>query len=93
MKRGYDMKKRLVKIRIAVCVCAAFGWWGFLYPELTLTPDTCRVCGEPMQKKSLPAQDLYRELLEADTGEIRFRSRLLTEWNEFMEAINDSGQQ
>lgn len=86
------MKKRLLGIRIAVCVCAAFGWWGALYPELTLTPDTFKVYGEVPTQEQLTGAELYRALLEADTGEIHFRSRLLSEWNSFMEAINDSGE-
>lgn len=33
-------------ITMAICICAAFGWWGVLYPELTMMPDTYRVVRE-----------------------------------------------
>ena len=84
------MKKIWVGIKIAMCACAAFGWWGVLYPELVLTADTCRIYGE--QNSGSAGKDLYWNLLEAEKGEIRFRSRLLTEWNKIMEAINESDQ-
>lgn len=37
-------------------------------------------------------QEVYWNLLKADRSEIRFRSRLLVEWNKFMEAFNESDQ-
>ena len=37
------MKKKRLGIRITIGLCAALGWWGLLYPELVLTPDTVRV--------------------------------------------------
>lgn len=87
-----DMKNFWAKIKIAICVCAAFGWWGVLYPELVLTADTCKICSEQEKQGYFEGQDIYWKLLEADRGEIRFRSRLLTEWNKFMEAMNESDQ-
>ena len=102
-----DMKKFWTGIKMVLCVCAAFGWWGVLYPELVLTSDTCRIYGGQVNentvwddasrndltlKNDLDAQDMYWNLLNAGKGEIRFRSRLFTEWNKFMEAINESDQ-
>lgn len=40
------MKNWLTGLRIGLGVCAALGWWGFLYPELTMTPDTYRITME-----------------------------------------------
>ncbi len=40
------MKNGIKIIEMALCVCAAFGWWGVFYPELTMTPDTDGVVKE-----------------------------------------------
>ena len=67
-------------IRIWLCVCAALGWWGFLYPELGLPADVCRVIqqdGESVEEREAFDGSLYWEVLEADRGQVRFRSRLL----------------
>ncbi len=40
------MKNGIKIIEMALCVCAALGWWGVFYPELTMTPDTYRVVKE-----------------------------------------------
>lgn len=94
------MKGIRTGIRIIVCVCAVLGWWGVLYPELVLTADTYRICGDSesggqhiQEEQSLSAdQDIYWNLLKADRNEIRFRSKLLIEWNKFMEALDESDQ-
>ena len=87
------MKKKWMGFQIVMCICAALGWWGVLYPELVLTADTCRVYNAREEQRRVEGQDIYWELLKAGKGEIRFRSRLLAEWNKFMEAINESDQQ
>ena len=105
MEMEIDMKKVWSGFKVALCICAVFGWWGVLYPELVLTADTYRICdgseqdgqcvdGQCVQEgQELSAgQDIYWNLLRADRSEIRFRSRLLTEWNKFMEALNESDQ-
>ena len=90
------MKKIWAGFKIALCVCAAFGWWGVLYPELVLTADTYRICGGEQDEQGtqdLSAdQDIYWKLLKADREDIRFRSRLLIEWNKIREALNESDQ-
>ena len=35
--------KRWKELRLVLEICAALGWWGMLYPEFALSPDTCRV--------------------------------------------------
>lgn len=91
------MKKKLFGIRIIIGMCAAFGWWGFLYPELTLTPETVRIISEDAQGERIDVtgewdfdSTLFQELLHAEAGSVRFRSRLLTEWNALMEAVQDA---
>lgn len=87
------MKKKYTGIRVAFTICAALGWWGMLYPELTMTPDTYEVVWEEdaIEKESLPEWDLdsdiYRMILETDSSRIRFRSRLLTKADEFWERL------
>lgn len=79
------MNRKWTGIKIFLGVCAAFGWWGLLYPELTMTPDTYAVIGEETVQE-LPEvvewdfdSDIYRDILEADRSQIHFRSRLLKE--------------
>lgn len=87
------MKKAKNGIRIAALLCAALGWWGLLYPELTLTPDTVRIVseetgdGKPATEEAWSYdEELYLQLLNAGGKNIRFRSRLLTELKAFWEA-------
>ena len=87
------MKKKFVGIRVAITICAALGWWGMLYPELTMTPDTYEVIWEKdaIQEEDLPEwnadDDIYRIILETDSSRIRFRSRLLAKADEFWERL------
>lgn len=86
------MKNRLLEtLRIVCCICAAFGWWGVLYPELTMTQDTYRIVDETGCEPAIEenqhwdlGREVYFKILEAEPGQIRFRSRL---W----EAIADLG--
>lgn len=76
------MKKSEIGIRVLGGICAVFCWWGLLYPELTMTPDTYKVYWE---ETALAAdreaqdfeKDIYRIFLETDREKIRFKSRLL----------------
>jgi len=69
------MKKSGIGIRVACGICAAFCWWGLLYPELTMTPDTYEIYREEDLEDS--EKDIYRMFLEADRHQIRFKSRFL----------------
>ncbi len=80
--------KNHFNIRIALCICVYISLWGLLYPELLVTPDTCSVVYEEGTEKEvladmeeLSAEELYQALLEADRGQIRYRSRLLEFWD------------
>ncbi len=90
------MKKKWIGLRILFSLCAAIGWWGLLYPELTLTPDTVAVHTEDCETLSSAAppelpqgSSLYLELLGAGRDKITFRSKLLTDLSNFWENIND----
>lgn len=89
------MKKKRIGFQVVVGMCAALGWWGFLYPELVLTPETVTVLEkEEKSGPAAPSEDrdfggsLYRELLNAGRDRITFRSRLLTNLNSFWEAFH-----
>lgn len=85
------MKKTISGI---VVLCAALGWWGALYPQFTLVEGTYRivqedtVSGEDMAESELEGSRLYWSIMDADHSQIRFKSRLLTEWRELHESGN-----
>ncbi|MCR5755920.1 MAG: hypothetical protein K6G30_14055 [Acetatifactor sp.] len=75
------MKRKKNDIRPILIICVALGWWGMLYPELTLTPQTCVVRqadGTAVDAEKMQAikKDLYQMILEADRSHIRFKSKL-----------------
>lgn len=86
--KGSRISCCVTALKAAACICAALGWWGVLYPELTLTPDTYVIVGEEtaggeaVQKSEKVVEwdftsDIYEKLLEAEAGQIQFKSRLL----------------
>lgn len=88
------MKKNKLStsIHIILGICAAFGWWGLLYPELSMTPSTYKVVYEEsaVQEQENVVEwdfddDIYWSILEADSGQIRFKSRLLMNMNALQE--------
>lgn len=89
------MRKKRIGFQIVISICAVLGWWGFLYPELILTPDTVSIRQENENGGlSAPSEDwdldgsLYLDLLNAGRDRITFRSRLLTNLNLFWEAFH-----
>lgn len=78
-----------------VCVCcAAFGWWGVLYPQFALNEDTyCIVSqdgtvqSEDSAAKWESGDTIYMEILNADSSRIRFRSKLLKEFSGLWEIL------
>ncbi len=84
MKRN-GMKKVLLG-------CAAIAWWGLLYPELTVLPDTYRVVcegdepEEAQQDRSIQwdlTGNAYWKLVEAGSDKICLKSRfaeVLSDW-------------
>lgn len=87
------MKKKMA-VRIVVCICAAFGWWGMLYPELTLMPDTYVMVdkdGAVHRDRNVVEwgfdSGIYRELLETDSSKIRFKSKLKEQADALLEQL------
>lgn len=90
------MKKKWLGFRLTAGLCAALGWWGLLYPQLALTPDTVKVSvedeGGTLSDKTPEwsfDSSLYLELLNADRDQITLRSRLFTEIGLLWEAFHD----
>ena len=76
--------QKLARFRMVCTLCAALGWWGLLYPDFTMTPDTYQVVWEEeieQQETSVvecdSREEIYELVLNADSGQIRFKSRLL----------------
>lgn len=93
------MKKKLLGIRLAAGMCAALGWWGLLYPELALTPDTVSIQTQAQDGSLQKRQpewtfdgEWYQTLLNAAPGSVKLRSRLLTDLSSFWEAIYHGNQ-
>ncbi len=86
------MKKKRLELRILLSVCAAVGWWGMLYPQLAMTPDTYRIiyedetvqASEDMLEWDFDS-DICRRILEAEDGEVHLRSKLFTKISAFIE--------
>jgi hypothetical protein len=76
------VNKKILGISINICAwsCAVLGIWGLLYPELTMTTDVCRVVDESGKAVSdvsvRQGYELYRDILNADKGHVRVKSRL-----------------
>lgn len=71
--------KTLNKIKKGLWLLAALGWWGVLFPELSLTRDVCRVVrSDDMQpEEELSQTEIYYRLLSAEPEQIKIKSRLL----------------
>ena len=82
---------RLVQgVRILTVALACYGWWGGIYPELTMLPSTYEIVYEEQAEETKTVQkdaevvewnsdsQIYWMLLEAEPEQIHFKSRLLT---------------
>lgn len=83
---------RLVQtVRVLTVALACYGWWGVIYPELTMLPSTYEIVYDEQETKEAEAvqtdrevvewnsdSEIYWKILEADPEQIRFKSRLLT---------------
>lgn len=77
------MEKRFIA-RFALCISLYAGGWGLVYPQLVITSDTCNVVCEDgteqehlKQAEQMTAEQLQKALREAESGQVRYRSRLL----------------
>lgn len=70
-----------LKMKKAIWLIFAFGWWGVLYPELTLTEDTLRIVWVtdevPEDWGEESATKIYYDLLQAEPKQIKIKSKLL----------------
>ena len=89
------MKKKFLGIRVVLSMCAALGWWGFLYPQLAFTPDTVTIKAEDKDGSLRDVEtgwdfdaSLYRELLGIGPDKIILRSRLLSDFSSLWEAFH-----
>lgn len=86
LKKTISVKKGL---SIALTLCALLGWWGALYPQFTLLRGTYDIVyedsdlpqGTSVEGSGVDSGRLYWGILDADSSHIRFKSRLLMEWN------------
>ena len=73
-------------VRVLAVALACYGWWGVIYPELTMLPSTYEIVyddPETVQKSAEVVKwnsdsQIYWKILETDPEQIRFKSRLLT---------------
>lgn len=78
-----------LKLKKAIWLIYAFGWWGVLYPEFTLTEDTFRVVWVNGEKREewdeKSATEIYCELLQAEPKQIKIKSKLWEILMDFLE--------
>lgn len=83
-----DMRRAaLLLCRMQLLFIVSLGWWGFLYPDLTVKSGVIQQVEETeappageVEKKGAPQASpaqIYYEMLEAEPGEITIRSGLL----------------
>ena len=86
------MLLRLVQgVRAMAVALVCYGWWGVIYPELTMLPSTYEIVYEETEATEAETvqtgpevvewnsdSQIYWKILEADPEQIRFKSRLLT---------------
>ena len=89
---GTRLRDRFIQvIRILTVALACYGWWGVIYPELTMLPSTYEIVYEETEAVEAETvqtgpevvewnsdSQIYWKILEADPQQIRFKSRLLT---------------
>ena len=81
------MGKKWKEIRVLIGICAALGWWGVIYPELTLLPDTYQIMMEDESFCDEWNMDdtLYYDILKTDKDSIVFKSKLWESISAFIE--------
>lgn len=79
---------------IGLALCMAAGWWGILYPQLTLNTDTYRIVTKDGEVSTCADENwesdgtvVYMEMLNADRSQLRFRCRFVEEIKEYLESI------
>ena len=81
--------RKIGKIGVRRCLtvllagCAAFGWWGALYPQFTLLSGTYKVVREADSGQAVSESadgTLYWQILCADRSQIRVKSKIWENW-------------
>lgn len=88
--RKYVDRDHITKaVSAAAVLCAVWGWWGILYPQLTMTPETYRIVSQDgvVQEERSMDDTIYEEILNADRDRIRFKSKLFTELSEYLKRL------
>ena len=73
---GKDYKMETIKQGILLSLMT-FAFWGILYPQFSLAKETYNY----MEEKKNPKQD-FVAILNAQAGELQFRSKLWELWKE-----------
>ena len=88
----YEKLRRVVwqGIQVSAVCTACYGWWGVIYPELTMLPSTYEIVYEETEAAEAETvqtgpevvewnsdSQIYWKILETDPEKIRFKSRLL----------------
>lgn len=68
------MKKIL---ETGLMIAAACGFFGFIYPELCLIEDTCKIVDESGYEKDVYDMGRFWEIYDLPPEKIRIKSRLL----------------
>ena len=88
---SYEKYRRMIaEKKILTVALACYGWWGVIYPELTMLPSTYGIVYEETEATEAETvqtdpevvewnsdSQIYWKLLEADPEQIHFKSRLL----------------
>lgn len=87
------MRKRMTNLRAVLLLCAALGWWGYLYPDLAFNRETVKIltlneAGEEVLLEDEEACLIYyRRLMQADNAHVRVRFKFLEEINSLLEVL------
>lgn len=84
-------QRLLQGVRVLTVALACYGWWGVIYPELTMLPSTYEIVYDEQETAETDTvqtsrevvewnsdSQIYWKILETDPEQIRFKSRLLT---------------
>lgn len=72
------LKAAAAMMKIMLFFPAVMGWCGFLYPELSFTKGTYRAyTAEGEERDGISGREFYEELLTAEPGQMRVKSRVL----------------
>lgn len=65
-------------LETAVLVFGTLGWWGFVYPELSVTTGACEVIQEDAEKKETEVTKAYEDMDEFLNGDGKIRIKFRT---------------